>query len=152
MIQRDQIPLDSPSTTMPFRNGNVIRDRIMMIAVAALAGVGGTAGFNEINPPAPDRFTGTQATEMRAELEKEISTIDSRLSFVELAADRTDETLKEINAGIHRIEISIHELPPAEWRQRIRTLEYDHAVLKGQLGIKRPKGLPQLENWESQRD
>lgn len=92
------------------RNG---KDVAMFLAVALVGGGGGSVLQNTIFDPRPDPFTGSQG-----------SALEIRIKALEQSSSRKWEKLDSIHNTLHRIELSIASLPPKEWRDRIRALEY----------------------------
>lgn len=87
-------------------NGNGVpklstRDVIILLA-AVLSGMGGTIGYQQINPPRPDPFTGAQARAMESALRRDIERlehiVDEHLAYSlrkTEAYDRDIASLKE---------------------------------------------------------
>ena len=116
---------------------NPIKERAFLILIAAIVGTGGNALYREIKPPAPDRFTGTQAEayknqasqrfiqhEVRMDkLEIGFTNHDTRITGLETLVGQSVTKLDTIITGLHKVELEIAKLPPPEWRRRIRSLE-----------------------------
>lgn len=75
------------------------------VVVALLAGIGGTAGYQQVVPPRPDPFTGSAAALLEQQILREID-LDLREHRVEV---------NEMILGILR--------PPQPARDRIRSME-----------------------------
>lgn len=109
---------------IPSRKGtDGLRDKILILLIAAAAGTGGTLIYRQIDPPAPDRFTGTQARLLKSELESKVENHEARLVAIERAHERIFLVQENIRTVVQRIEVEIAKLPPDEWRARIRQLE-----------------------------
>lgn len=113
---------------LEMHRANGLRDKILILVLAALAGTGGTIAYRQINPPAPDRFTGTQAANLELRTLAKITGLQQRIQFLEKSQNRLLEVTDNVAAGVQRIEIKLARLPPDEWRERIRKLETE--VLK----------------------
>ena len=51
------------------------RDVVILLA-AVMSGMGGTIGYQKINPPRPDPFTATQARQMEAGIRRDLQRIE----------------------------------------------------------------------------
>lgn len=105
------------------RQVNGLRDKILILVIAALAGSGGSMAYRQISDPAPDRFTGSQAHAMERGIMARMENHEARIGVLETSQKRLLDGMDAIEAGVHRIEVEIARLPPDEWRERIRQLE-----------------------------
>ena len=88
-------------------NGNgriAVRDVAYLLAAVA-AGAVGTYGWNQIDPPRPDPFTGTMAREMEARLRRDLEHIENQLvGHINYSAQRILEHDREIVVLKERIK------------------------------------------------
>ena len=92
----------------------------MSSLITAALTVGAMMGYWQVNPPRDDPFRGTQANELRLELERKIAETERRLVQRMMIIERTDENIAATQREMWSI---IQTLPPDRWRRRIEGIE-----------------------------
>lgn len=85
---------------------------MVLVAIAAGAGVAGTAGYNTMNPPRPDPFTGSEGRNLQRQIDRLDKDLHTHLSYSQRKVEQYDAAIAQL---LVRCDLVLSQL--SEWQE-----------------------------------